>query len=193
MNKKVKTGSNYNPLVHGDPEILVAFNEKNLFGSNYVLSHEKARESLFPQAAQSSVPIILVPKLNPFLHSNHIPSNAEVSEQEVNTGSSSHANTNSKAAPTNAASGVPMGLVGSLILVLLGLIVVRHIVAPIVLFAVFWVLVGALAYGLLRMYLYSGLSTTFVNTFYILIGIALIAYIAVLQSGKAVSSYLPSF
>ena len=146
MNKKVKTGSNYNPLVHGDPEILVAFNEKNPFGSNYVLSHEKARESIFPQAA-----------------------------------------------PTNAASGVPMGLVGSLILVLMGLIVVRHIVAPIVLFAVFWVLVGALAYGLLRMYLYSGLSTTFVNTFYILIGIALIAYIAVLQSGKAVSSYLPSF
>lgn len=145
-NKKIRQGSNYNPLVHGDPEILVAFNEKNPFGSNYVLSHEKARESIFPQAA-----------------------------------------------PTNAASGVPMGLVGSLILVLMGLIVVRHIVAPIVLFAVFWVLVGALAYGLLRMYMYSGLSTTFVNTFYILIGIALIAYIAVLQSGKAVSSYLPSF
>ena len=160
-NKKIRQGSNYNPLVHGDPEILVAFNEKNPFGSNYVLSHEKARESIFPQAAQSSVPIIGVTK--------------------------------AKAAPTNAASGVPMGLVGSLILVLMGLIVVRHIVAPIVLFAVFWVLVGALAYGLLRMYMYSGLSTTFVNTFYILIGIALIAYIAVLQSGKAVSSYLPSF
>jgi len=101
--------------------------------------------------------------------------------------------TNSKAAPTNAASGVSMGLLGSLILVVVSLMVLRHIVAPIVLFAVFWVLVGALAYGLLRMYLYSGLSTTFVNTFYILIGIALIAYIAVLQSGKAVSSYLPSF
>jgi hypothetical protein len=160
-NKQIRAGSNYNPLVHGDPDIMVAFNENNPFGSNFVLPEEVAQKMRFSSPAQSSVPIIVVTK--------------------------------AKAAPTNAASGVPMGLVGSLILVLTGLIVVRHIVAPIVLFAVFWVLVGALAYGLLRMYLYSGLSTTFVNTFYILIGIALIAYIAVLQSGKAVSSYLPSF
>ena len=133
-----------------------------------------------------------VEPLNPFLKSNNIPSNYAQSATKVKTVPTVPVTT-AKAAPTNAASGVQMGLVGSLILVLMGLIVVRHIVAPIVLFAVFWVLVGALAYGLLRMYLYSGLSTTFVNTFYILIGIALIAYIAVLQSGKAVSSYLPSF
>lgn len=137
---------------------------------------------------------VRVEPFNPFLESNNIPSNYAQSATNVKTVPIILV-TNSKAAPatTNAGSGVSMGLVGSLILVLAGLMVVRHIVAPIVLFAVFWVLVGALAYGLLRMYMYSGLSTTFVNTFYILIGIALIAYIAVLQSGKAVSSYLPSF
>ena len=133
-----------------------------------------------------------VKSFNPFSESTDIPSNYVQSVANVKTVPIIVV-TNSKAAPKNAASGVSMGLLGSLILVLVGLMVVRHIVAPIVLFAVFWVLVGALAYGLLRMYLYSGLSTTFTNTFYILIGIALIAYIAVLQSGKAVSSYLPSF
>jgi hypothetical protein len=133
-----------------------------------------------------------VKSFNPFSESKDIPSNYVQSVANVKTVPIIVV-TNSKAAPKNAASGVSMGLLGSLILVLVGLMVVRHIVAPIVLFAVFWVLVGALAYGLLRMYLYSGLSTTFTNTFYILIGIALIAYIAVLQSGKAVSSYLPSF
>jgi hypothetical protein len=135
---------------------------------------------------------VRVKSFNPFLESNDIPSNYPQSAANVKPVPIIVV-TNSKAAPTNAASGVSMGLLGSLILVLVGLMVVRHIVTPIVLFAVFWVLVGALAYGLLRLYLYSGLSTTFTNTFYILIGIALIAYIAVLQSGKAVSSYLPSF
>jgi len=139
-----------------------------------------------------SLSTISIKSFNPFSESNDIPSNYAQSAANVKT-VPIIVLTNSKAAPTNAASGVSMGLLGSLILVVVSLMVLRHIVAPIVLFAVFWVLVGALAYGLLRMYLYSGLSTTFVNTFYILIGIALIAYIAVLQSGKAVSSYLPSF
>jgi hypothetical protein len=141
-----------------------------------------------------SLSTIRVKSFNPFSESNDIPSNYAQSASNGKTVPIIVV-TNSKAEPTtqNAASGVSMGLLGSLILVVVGLMVLRHIVAPIVLFAVFWVLVGALAYGLLRMYLYSGLSTTFVNTFYILIGIALIAYIAVLQSGKAVSSYLPSF
>jgi len=85
------------------------------------------------------------------------------------------------------------GLLGAVGLVLVGLIVVRHIVAPLVLFALFWVLVGIVAYGLATAVFYSGVAMSSDKMFFLLAVLAILSYILVLQSGKAISSLLPSF
>jgi len=91
------------------------------------------------------------------------------------------------------ASGVSVGLLGSLCLVLVGLIVARHIIAPLILFLLFWSSVALIAYGMLKAATHTGMSLTLKNTFILLVIVALISYIIVLQSGKAISSRLPSF
>lgn len=85
-------------------------------------------------------------------------------------------------------------IVVALLLVLAGFIVVRHFVAPLALFAIFWILVALIAYGVLRTIMYSGVSLALTtNSILLIAAVAAVSYIVVLQSGNAVSSVLPSF
>lgn len=85
-------------------------------------------------------------------------------------------------------------IVVALLLVLAGFIVVRHFVAPLALFAIFWILVALIAYGFLRTIMYSGVSLALTtNSILLIAAVAAVSYIVVLQSGNAVSSVLPSF
>lgn len=146
-----------------DPSILVLHNEHNPFGSNYVLPEEVA------QISTKSAPTVV----------GKMPT--KVLFVQTNTESAPFFGTHS------------FGLLGAVGLVVAGLIVVRHIVAPLVLFALFWVLVGIVVYGLGTAVLYSGLSMSSDKMFFLLAVLAILSYILVLQSGKAISSVLPSF
>ena len=165
MTKKVKGTSNYTPF-RNDPSILVLHNEHNPFGSNYVLPEEVAQLAQIPMKNAPTV----VGKMP-----------TKVLLVQTPTESTPFFGTSS------------FGLLGAVGLVVAGLIVVRHIVAPLMLFALFWVLVGIVAYGLATAVFYSGLSMSSDKMFFLLAVLAILSYILVLQSGKAISSVLPSF